>query len=53
MDRINPTTGRTLEPVEEHTAAEVEGTLNQASETFDEWNDFSVYKREQLINAHV
>jgi succinate-semialdehyde dehydrogenase/glutarate-semialdehyde dehydrogenase len=51
MDRVNPTTGRTLEPVEEHTAVEVETVLTQASKTFDEWSDCSVYKRERLIKA--
>lgn len=51
MDRANPATGRPLEPVEEHTAAEVEEALTQASKAFDKWNDYSVYKREQLIAA--
>jgi succinate-semialdehyde dehydrogenase/glutarate-semialdehyde dehydrogenase len=51
MDRVNPTTGRPLKPVEEHTAAEVEGTLTQANEAFDKWSDYSIYKREQLIGA--
>jgi succinate-semialdehyde dehydrogenase/glutarate-semialdehyde dehydrogenase len=51
MDRVNPTTGRTLEPVEEHTAADVEEELTQASEAFDDWSDYSVHKREQLLEA--
>lgn len=51
MDRVNPTTGRTLEPVDEHTSAEVEVALTRASEVFEEWSDRSVYERERLIAA--
>lgn len=51
MDRVNPTTGSALEPINEHTTSEIEVALTQACETFDKWSEDSVYKREQLIEA--
>ena len=51
MDRVNPTTGRAIESVEEHTSAEVEEALTRANKRYNEWSDYPVYKREQLIAA--
>lgn len=38
-----------LQPIEEHTAADVEAALTQASKAFDEWSNYSVHEREQLL----
>ena len=49
MERVNPTTGKSLKPVEMHTAAEAEEALTQANDSFEMWSNYSVYNREQRI----
>jgi succinate-semialdehyde dehydrogenase/glutarate-semialdehyde dehydrogenase len=49
MDRINPATGESLEPVADTTEEEVEEALDRATDTFDEWKDVPIRKRQQLL----
>ena len=50
MDRTNPATGESLEPVEDDSAEEVDDALSRAQETFEEWKDVPVQKRQQLLS---
>jgi len=49
MERINPATGEQLDPIEEHTAAAVDGALDRASDAFDSWREVPLRERRRLI----
>ena len=51
MDRVNPATGEALEPVEEHTEADIDEALARASEAFEDWREVPIGERESLIAA--
>ncbi|PSQ49376.1 NADP-dependent succinic semialdehyde dehydrogenase [Halobacteriales archaeon SW_6_65_15] len=51
MDRTNPATGESLEPVPDDSEADVEAALDRAAETFEEWKGASIQKRQQLLAA--
>ncbi|NHN61490.1 MULTISPECIES: NAD-dependent succinate-semialdehyde dehydrogenase [Halorussus] len=49
MDRTNPATGEALEPVPDDSEEDVDAALDAAVETFDEWKDVPIRKRQQLL----
>ncbi|WP_137286045.1 NAD-dependent succinate-semialdehyde dehydrogenase [Halorussus salinisoli] len=49
MDRTNPATGESLEPVPDDSDEEVDAALDAATETFAEWKDVPIRKRQQLL----
>jgi succinate-semialdehyde dehydrogenase/glutarate-semialdehyde dehydrogenase len=49
MDRVNPATGESLEPVEEHSSAEVDNALGRATAAFEPWRDRSLIDRRELL----
>ncbi|WP_132058649.1 NAD-dependent succinate-semialdehyde dehydrogenase [Halorussus amylolyticus] len=51
MDRTNPATGESLDPIPDDSEAEVEAALDRAVETFAEWKDVPIQKRQQLLAA--
>ncbi|MFC4552799.1 MULTISPECIES: NAD-dependent succinate-semialdehyde dehydrogenase [Halorussus] len=50
MDRTNPATGESLEPIEDDSAEAVDDALSRAQETFEEWKDVPIQKRQQLLS---
>jgi succinate-semialdehyde dehydrogenase/glutarate-semialdehyde dehydrogenase len=51
MDRTNPATGESLEPIPDDSEADVETALDRAVETFAEWTEVPIQKRQQLLAA--
>jgi succinate-semialdehyde dehydrogenase/glutarate-semialdehyde dehydrogenase len=51
MDRTNPATGESLEPIPDDSDADVETALDRAVETFAEWTEVPIQKRQQLLAA--
>ncbi|WP_128478703.1 NAD-dependent succinate-semialdehyde dehydrogenase [Halorussus pelagicus] len=49
MNRTNPATGESLEPISDDSAEDVEAALDRATETFEEWKDVPIRKRQQLL----
>ena len=49
MERTNPATGETLEPVADDTDEDVEAALDAASDAFAEWREVSMGERQRLI----
>jgi succinate-semialdehyde dehydrogenase/glutarate-semialdehyde dehydrogenase len=49
MDRLNPATGESLEPVPDDSEENVEVALDRATDTFEEWRDVPIRKRQQLL----
>jgi len=49
MDRLNPATGESLEPIADDSEEDVEAALARATETFEEWQDVPIRKRQQLL----
>ncbi|WP_435181633.1 NAD-dependent succinate-semialdehyde dehydrogenase [Halorussus sp. AFM4] len=49
MDRTNPATGEALEPIPDDSEEDVDAALDAAVETFDEWKDVPMLKRQQLL----
>jgi succinate-semialdehyde dehydrogenase/glutarate-semialdehyde dehydrogenase len=49
MDRTNPATGESLEPVEDTTEEEIDAALDNATETFEEWRETPIGERQQLL----
>ncbi|MFC4451653.1 NAD-dependent succinate-semialdehyde dehydrogenase [Halorussus aquaticus] len=49
MDRTNPATGESLEPIPDDSEEEVDAALDTATETFATWKDVPVTKRQQLL----
>ncbi|WP_254545923.1 NAD-dependent succinate-semialdehyde dehydrogenase [Halomarina pelagica] len=50
MDRVNPATGEKLEPIEEHTAEEVDEALAGSAEAYAEWSERSMEDRQSLLS---
>ncbi|WP_276302403.1 NAD-dependent succinate-semialdehyde dehydrogenase [Halorussus lipolyticus] len=49
MDRLNPATGDSLEPIPDDSDEDVDRALSRATEAFDEWRDVPIRKRQQLL----
>jgi succinate-semialdehyde dehydrogenase/glutarate-semialdehyde dehydrogenase len=49
MERTNPATGESLEPIPDDSEEEVDAALDRAHETFESWKGVSVQKRQQLL----
>ncbi|WP_340100069.1 NAD-dependent succinate-semialdehyde dehydrogenase [Salinibaculum salinum] len=49
MDVINPATGEQIDSYTELDESDVEATLEQAEETFEEWQEVPLREREQLL----
>ena len=49
MEAVNPATGERIGEYEEHDDADIEATLSQAQETFEEWSDRPMREREELL----
>ncbi|UPV76565.1 NAD-dependent succinate-semialdehyde dehydrogenase (plasmid) [Halorussus limi] len=49
MDRLNPATGESLDPVPDDSEEDVEAALDRATERFAEWKDVPIRKRQQLL----
>ncbi|USZ69791.1 NAD-dependent succinate-semialdehyde dehydrogenase (plasmid) [Halorussus salilacus] len=49
MDRTNPATGESLDPVPDDSEEDVDAALDRAVETFEEWKDVPIRKRQELI----
>ncbi|MFC7078792.1 NAD-dependent succinate-semialdehyde dehydrogenase [Halorussus caseinilyticus] len=49
MDRTNPATGESLEPIADDSEDDVDAALDAATETFAEWRDVPIRKRQRLL----
>ena len=49
MDRTNPATGESLEPVEDDSDDDVDAALDRATEAFEDWRSVPVQKRQTLL----
>jgi succinate-semialdehyde dehydrogenase/glutarate-semialdehyde dehydrogenase len=51
MDRTNPATGESIEPIPDDTEEDVDDALDRATETFAEWKDVPIRKRHRLLEG--
>ncbi|ADJ14987.1 NAD-dependent succinate-semialdehyde dehydrogenase [Halalkalicoccus jeotgali] len=50
MESVNPATGETLETYDDHTEADVDRALDNATEAFDEWRERPISERQVLLS---
>ncbi|MFC7154001.1 NAD-dependent succinate-semialdehyde dehydrogenase [Halomarina halobia] len=51
MNRVNPATGEELEPIEEHTAEEVDEAVTRSAEAYAEWSGRPMEERQKLLSG--
>lgn len=49
MERTNPATGESLEPIEGDTEQDVDDALDRSTEVFEEWKETPIQKRQTLL----